>query len=81
MKEPRYNIFLLSRINGGIILESFDTNKPLNFSFLKLCISFKNIICGNNKFNLRDFIVTYGLHSKSLIFVLFSLFIFSPTFL
>lgn len=74
MKKLRFNIFLLCRRNGGIIFESFDTNKPLNFSFLKLCISFKRIICGNNKFDLRDLMVTYGIHARSLMFLLFTIF-------
>lgn len=81
MKDNTFNIFLLYKENGGIIFESFDTNKPLNFSFLKICVSFKKIICKNDILELKDFIVTYGSYSRSLIFLLYKFFNLKMKFL
>jgi hypothetical protein len=81
MKNNTFNIFLIHKENCGIIFELFDTNKPLNFSFLKMCVSFKKIICKNDILELKDFIVTYGVYSRSLVFLLHKFFNLKMKFL
>jgi hypothetical protein len=74
MKNQAFNMFLMCRINGGIIFEVFDSNKPFNSQFLHLCKVFKKLIIGSDKFELRDFIVTYGAYSRNIIFLLLTFF-------
>lgn len=74
MNYDEYNIFLIHKYSGAIIYEIFNSKIIFSGGFLKICKSFKHVICKNNKFNLLDCIITNGLNSKKIIFIIFSFF-------
>lgn len=74
IKDEIYDVFFVHKRTKGIICELIYTNNIFQKSFISIIKEFKQAITSNIKSDFLNFLTTYDIKSRSLLFCLFYFF-------